>query len=129
MVQVRRVASLLLTLSVMMVAPAIAQPGPQDDAQRNLLERDQREAEFHVRLYEARVPRPSTGPTLPLPLETAPRSTLHLSEPLPPNPTERAEVPPPLSGSSARLQKDLDQQQRLQQLQMQNQHLDETVRQ
>jgi hypothetical protein len=128
MVQVRRSASLLFSLS-MVAAAAFAQPGAQDGAQRNLLERDQQEAEFHVRLYDARVPKPTSGPSLPLPLETAPRSTLHLSEPLAPNPTEPAEVPPPLSGSSARLQKDLDQQQRLQQLQMQNQQLDETVRQ
>src|SRR5690349_24520483 len=106
----RRLASLALGMSTLL---AYAGPSVQDGLQANTLERVQRENEFHVRLYDAPIPQPSAGPRLPLPLETAPRSTLHLSQPLPPNPTKDTQVVPqtPSSGEPAR--QDLTQQQRL----------------
>jgi hypothetical protein len=111
---------------------AYAQSSAQDGIEANKLERSQREAEFHVRLYDATIPQPSVGPRLPLPLESAPRSTLHLSEPLPPNPTTNTQVVPQGTTSADRARQELNQQQRLQQLQTPqtlNRDFDETVRQ
>jgi hypothetical protein len=102
----------------------------QDDVSRNLLERQQRENEFHVKLYDNTPPKSTARtPTLPLPLETNPRSTLDLGEPLPPNPTTSQAATPRMSDTAQQLQRDLNQQQRLQQLQQQNKDMAEPVRQ
>jgi hypothetical protein len=125
----RRLAALALGLAS---AAVYAQNTAQDQLQQNTLQRTQQEREFHVRLYDAPVPKPSTGPSLPLPLESAPRSTLHLSDPLPPNPTTPSQVIPRAADPSERQRLDLSQQQRLQQLQTPqtaNRDFDATVRQ
>ena len=133
----RRDASLLLVVISLFVAQPVQaqntsqlQNPTQDDVSRNLLERQQRENEFHVKLYDNAPPK-STAPTpsLPLPLETSPRSILHLGEPLPPNPTTSQAATPRMSDTAQQLQRDSSQQQRLQQLQLQNKDLDEPVRQ
>ena len=130
MIQMRPTTCVLLGVIALTAGTVWAQDGPKDGTDRSLLERHQRETGFHVRLYDnAPPPRPSgSAPSLPLPLETSPRSTLDLGEPLPPNPT-RSQPSAPLTSDAARLPLDVNQQQRLQQLQLQNKNLDEPVRQ
>jgi len=124
----RRAASLLLSTCALLGA-TLARSAAEDGIARNVLERQQNENGFHVKLYDNRPPLPMTGGrALPLPLETSPRSTLDLGEPLPPNPT-RSQSAAPLSSDAARLPLDVNQQQRLQQLQLQNKNLDEPIRQ
>jgi hypothetical protein len=124
----RRAASLLLT-SLALVGAGQAWSAAEDDIARNRLERQQNENGFHVKLYDNTPPRPmSWGRSLPLPLETSPPSTLDLGDPLPPSPT-RGQPSAPLTSEAARLPLDVNQQQRLQQLQLQNKNLDEPVRQ
>lgn len=127
MFQPRRRASLLLAASAFPVvaAPAFAQDGPQDGVARNLLERQQRETDFHVRLYDNAPPKPM-GSSSSLPLETSPKSQLDLGG-LPANPT--AAITPQVSDAGPRRQLEVSQQQRLQRLQLQNKNLDEPVRQ
>src|SRR5262245_15908198 len=109
---------------------ASVQDGPQDGIQRNLLERQQREAGFHVKLYDNTPPQPTGGAIgLPLPLETSPPSVLDLSSPLPPNPTASQPAKSGISGDSERRQLDVSRQQRLQQLQLQNKTVEEPMRQ
>lgn len=124
----RRAASLLLsTLALLGAAQARSAAG--DGIARNVLERQQNENGFHVKLYDNSPPPPMNwGRSLPLPLETSPRSTLDLGDPLPPNPT-RSQPAAPLSSDAARVPLDVNQQQRLQQLQLQNKNLYEPVRQ
>jgi hypothetical protein len=59
----------LFTAAVLLTAPwasASAQSGPQDGIDRNLLERQQRATEFHVRLYDnARATEQSATVSLP----------------------------------------------------------------
>jgi len=137
MSQLRRGASLLLMgiaafVSQAVQAQNIAQPQnpAEDGVTRNLLDREQRENEFHVKLYDNTPPKSTARtPTLPLPLETNPRSTLDLGEPLPPNPTTSQAATPRMSDTAQQLQRDLNQQQRLQQLQQQNKDMAEPVRQ
>ena len=137
MSSLRRGASLLLVVISLFVAQTVqaqntAQPQnpAQDGVSRNLLERQQRENEFHVKLYDDAPPKSTARtPGLPLPLETNPRSTLDLGEPLPPNPTTSQASTPRGSDTAQQLQRDLSQQQRLQQLQQQNKDLAEPVRQ
>jgi hypothetical protein len=131
MFQPRRRASLLLAASAFLVvaAPASAQAGPPDGVARNLLERQQRETDFHVRLYDNAPPKPmASSPSLPLPLETSPRSQLDLGG-LPANPTANQPITPQVPDAGQRRQLEVSQQQRLQQLQLQNKNLDEPVRQ
>jgi hypothetical protein len=133
----RRGASLLLMVIALFVAHTVqaqnaAQPQnpAQDGVSRNALERQQRENEFHVKLYDNAPPKSTARtPSLPLPLETSPRSTLDLGEPLPPNPRTTQAIAPRVSDTAQQLQWDLSQQQRLQQLQQQNKDLPEPVRQ
>src|SRR5262249_15406585 len=55
----RRCAAVLLAVGFVTAAPlASAQNTPNDGIYRNLLERQQREAEFHVNLYDNRLPTP-----------------------------------------------------------------------
>jgi hypothetical protein len=130
MFELRRGMSLLLAAGALLSVMWPVFADTQDDVARNLLERQQRENDFHVRLYDNTPPRPiSRGPTLPLPLETAPRSVLDLGPPLPPNPTSSHAVTPQASDAGQQLQLSVSQQQRLQQLQLQNQNLPEPVRQ
>jgi len=137
MSSLRRGASLLLMVIAWFVAHTVQaqnaaqlQNPAQDDVSRNLLERQQRENEFHVKLYDDAPPKSTARtPSLPLPLETNPRSTLDLGEPLPPNPTTSQAIRPRGSDTPQQLQRDLSQQQRLQQLQQQNKDLAEPVRQ
>src|SRR5690349_20634212 len=104
----RRLASVTLGISAL---AAYAGPSTQEGVQAEALERSQRETEFHVRLYDAPIPQPTVGRRVPLPLETAPRSTLHLSEPLPANPTTNTQVVPQAPSSVDRARQDLTQQQ------------------
>jgi len=125
----RRAASLLLSTFALLGAGQ-ARSAAGDGIARNMLERQQNENGFHVKLYDDRRPPPpmTSARALPLPLETSPRSTLDLGDPLPPNPT-RAQPSAPLSSDAARLPLDVNQQQRLQQWQLQNKNLDEPARQ
>jgi len=132
MFQPRRGVSLFVAgcALLMMTAPAFAQDDARDGAARNLLERQQRENDFHVRLYDNAPPKPMGSATgLPLPLETSPRSVLDLGPPLPPNPTANQTFKSQAPDPGPRGQLDISQQQRLQQLQLQNKNLDEPVRQ
>jgi hypothetical protein len=130
MFQLRRGTSLLLAAGALLNITTPGFADTQDEVARNLLERQQRENDFHVRLYDNAPPRPmSKGPTLPLPLETSPRSVLDLGPPLPPNPTSSQAVAPQPSDAGQQGQLSVSQQQRLQQLQLQNKNLDEPMRQ
>lgn len=132
MFQPRRGASLLLAGCALLAvtASAFAQDGAQDGVARNILERQQRESDFHVRLYDNTPPKPmGSAIGLPLPLETSPRSVLDLGAPLPSNPTGNQTTKSPIPEPGQRGQLDVSQQQRLQQLQLQNKNLDEPVRQ
>ncbi len=122
---------MLLSVIALVVGTVWAQDSPRDGIDRNLLERQQREAGFHVRLYDnAPPPRPSgNAPSLPLPLETSPPSTLDLGAPLPQNPNTLQVQPTQPPDASQRRALETSQQQRLQQLQLQNKNLDEPVRQ
>jgi hypothetical protein len=123
----RRAASLLFS-AVALLGATQARSGAEDGVARNVLERQQNENGFHVKLYDNQAPPPmNSGRALPLPLETSPRSTLDLGDPLPPNPA-RTQPAAPLSSDAARLPLDVNQQQRLQQLQLQNKDLDEPQR-
>jgi hypothetical protein len=115
-------ARLLCAALISIPAAALA----ADGVERNLLERQQREADFHVKLFDTTPPRPMAhGPQLPLPLETAPRSTQDLGEPLPPNPTRA--VPSAPGPDTSRLHLDLSQQYRQEQLQQQSQPLEDAL--
>jgi hypothetical protein len=132
MFQRRRGASLLLGGCALLIATAhvSAQDGAQDGVTRNLLERQQHEADFHVRLYDNAAPKPmGSAIGLPLPLESSPRSVLDLGAPLPSNPTTNQATRSQIPDAGQRGQLDVSQQQRLQQLQLQNKNLDEPVRQ
>ncbi len=123
-------AACLLIAAGLASGTALAQENGQDAVNRNLLERQQRESGFHVDLYDNTVPKPmGKRPSLPLPLESAPRSEIDLGPGLPPNPNTANPIAPLTTESSARKQLDLSQQQRLQQLQLQNKNLDEPLRQ
>jgi hypothetical protein len=131
MFQMRRTTCVLLSVIALTAGTVGAQDSPKDGTDRNLLERQQRETGFHVRLYDnTPPPRPSSNaPSLPLPLETSPRSTLDLGPPLPQNPNTNLSQPPQPLDPSQRRALEISQQQRLQQLQLQNKNLDEPVRQ
>ena len=130
MFELRRGVSLFLAgCALLMTAAVFAQDDPRDGAARNLLERQQRENDFHVKLYDNAPPKPmGSAIGLPLPLETSPRSVLDLGPPLPSNPTANQTFKSqPDRGQRGQL--DVSQQQRLQQLQLQNKNLGEPVRQ
>jgi len=117
------VAMLLLTVAS---APAMAQNTAQDGIDRNLLQRQQRAADFHVRLYDdAR----STEQSATTPLPPVPHSFVgrELGDvPVPPPATALAPQPP---GVSATQQLDDSQQRRQLELQTQNRFQEEPTRQ
>jgi hypothetical protein len=120
-----RIAAVIVLLTVAW-APASAQNGPQDGTDRNLLERQQRAAEFHVRLYDdARAAEQSaTVPLAPVPHSFVGRELSDV--PVPPPATA---VTPQLPGVSATQQLDDSQQRRQLELQTQNRFQDEPTRQ
>jgi hypothetical protein len=69
---------MLLSVIALVAGTVWAQDSPRDGTDRNLLERQQREAGFHVRLYDnAPPPRPGGNAlSLPLPLETSQQQRL-----------------------------------------------------
>ena len=108
---------------------AWAQTSPQDGIDRGLLQPDQQERDFHVKLYDApRVGVPRTTVTLPLPRSFSDRESY-----------ERApDVPPPASNDPAvssapnateRLHLDDSQLRRQLELQTQNKLMDDISRQ
>jgi hypothetical protein len=112
--------------------PCIAAAQATDATDRNLLERSQREVRFGVSLYEEpplpRVP-PAGAPTMPITLLPPGINPLGDHRPQPAQP---ASVPSPSEPASLR-QQDLErlqtsQQQRQQQLQLQNRELLEPAR-
>jgi hypothetical protein len=107
-------------------APASAQNGPQDGIDRNLLERQQRAAEFHVRLYDnAR----STEQAATTPLPPVPHSFVGRELSDVPVAPPAAAVPAQPPGVSATQQLDDSQLRRQLELQTQNRFQDEPTRQ
>src|SRR5262245_11429859 len=118
-----RPARFFAAMALLIVAsgPALAQNTAQDGVDRNLLQLQQRAAEFHVRLYDdAR----STEQTATTPLPPVPHSFVgrELGDvPVPPPATAVAPQPP----VSATQQLDDSHQRRQLELQTQNRFLDE----
>ena len=107
---------------------AWAQTLPQDGIDRSLLQRDQQERDFHVKLYDApRAGVPRTTVTLPLPRSFSERESYERAPDVPP-----ASNPPALStspNSTERLQLDDSQLRRQLELQTQNKLMDDVSRQ
>ena len=119
----------LATLLLMAGGPgAWAQTLPQDGIDRSLLQRDQQERDFHVKLYDApRAGVPRTTVTLPLPRSFSERESYERAPDVPP-----ASNPPALStspNSTERLQLDDSQLRRQLELQTQNKLMDDVSRQ
>ena len=121
-------ARLLAALVLLTVAsaPALAQNGAQDGIDRNLLQREQRAAEFHVRLYDdARSAQQSAAtPLPPVPHSFVGRELY--DAPVPTSPTVTAQPP---GASASQQQLDDSQLRRQLELQTQNRIQDEPTRQ
>ena len=117
-------AMMLLTAASL---PALAQNSAQDGIDRNLLQRDQRSAEFHVRLYDdARSAQQSAAtPLPPVPHSFVGRELY--DAPVSAAPTAATVQPSNAGASQQRL--DDSQQRRQLELQTQNRFQDEPTRQ
>jgi len=120
-----RIAFAMIMLTAASV-PALAQNGPQDGIDRNLLQREQRTAEFHVRLYDdARSAQQSAAtPLPPVPHSFGGRELYDVPVPTPPTAVAQ---PPGAAASQQRL--DDSQRRRQLELQTQNRFQDEPTRQ
>ena len=128
--RIRQSASHWLATLLLMAggAGAWAQTLPQDGIDRSLLQRDQQERDFHVKLYDApRAGVPRTTVTLPLPRSFSERESYERAPDVPP-----ASNPPALStspNSTERLQLEDSQLRRQLELQTQNKLMDDVSRQ
>ena len=128
--QTRHFASQWLACLVLAVSGTVtwAQTSPQDGIDRGLLQRDQQERDFHVKLYDApRAGVPRATVTLPLPPSFSERESYERAPDVPP-----ASNPPALSrspNSTERLQLDDSQLRRQLELQTQNKLMDDISRQ
>jgi hypothetical protein len=118
-------------LAVLLLAAASATAGaqalPQDGVDRNLLERQQREREFHVKLYDTRSSgTPGATGSLPLPGSFTGRESY---EKAPESPAARAAPVTVVPDSAAQRQLDDSQLRRQLELQTQNRLLDDVTRQ
>lgn len=106
---------------------ASAQNSAQDGIDRNLLQREQRSAEFHVRLYDdARSAQQAAAtPLPPVPHSFVGRELYDPPIPTPPSTT----MPQPLGASGSQQQLDDSQLRRQIELQTQNRFQDEPTRQ
>jgi hypothetical protein len=118
-------------IAAMLLASAwqagVAQNSPHDGIDRNLLQRDQQEREFHVRLYDSAR---AAGQGALVPLPPVPHSFVgpELYQPPGATPGGTASVPAPVAGSD-RLQLDDSQLRRQLELQTQDKFIDEASRQ
>ena len=118
-----RIASAMILSATSMLG--FAQNGAQDGIDRNLLQREQRAAEFHVRLYDdARSAQQSAAPALP----PVPHSFVGRELYDAPVPTPPAVAQPP-GGAASQQQLDDSQLRRQLDLQTQNRFQDESTRQ
>jgi len=119
-----RIASAILLMAA--TIPALAQNSAQDGIDRNLLQREQRAAEFHVRLYDdARSAQQSAAaPLPPVPHSFVGRELYDAPAPTPP-----AAVAQPPGAAASRQQLDDSQLRRQLELQTQNRFQDEPTRQ
>ncbi len=106
---------------------ALAQGGPHDGIDRNLLQRDQQEREFHVRLYDTAR---AVGQDAIMPLPPVPHSFVgpELYQPPGATPGGTTSGSGPVAGSD-RQQLDDSQLRRQLELQTQNKFMDEASRQ
>lgn len=118
-------AYLLLTVGG---AAVWAQTLPQDGIDRGLLQREQQERDFHVKLYDApRAGVPRATVTLPLPPSFSERESYERAPGVPPASTPPA--PATSTGATERLQLDDSQSRRQLELQTQNKLMDDPSRQ
>jgi hypothetical protein len=120
----RILATVLLAAGYTSAAP---QAVPLDGIDRNLLERQQREREFHVKLYDAPVVGvPGVAVSLPIPGSFTERESYDRAPASPPPNAATKQVAP---DGAAQRQLDDSQQRRQLELQTQNKLLDDVTRQ
>jgi hypothetical protein len=107
---------------------AWAQTSPQDGIDRSLLQREQQEREFHVKLYDApRGDAPRATVTLPLPGSFTERESYERAPDVPPS--SNSPVPSASPNSTDRMQLDDSQLRRQLELQTQNKLMSDPSRQ